>query len=692
MTSTPSSPVHKLHSESITVECCRACSFRYDFRLPNHQIVTVLCGRPIDVPYKAVSYLWEDTSKWLPLVCLKCSHIKAIPMRDSTKLWGILNFVRGGSKIWLDAMSIDQDDPKDLATQLMHMGDIYQRAQCVSVFLPREDSEAFEIVKDLAVTSDTILRSWNTETLSSNNENFAALADQYLKVFERWTEGVNGWKYWSRAWTFQEWSMAAEIEIMYERSDNNEGAKNIKEVIVSASSIICQSQMRLAKSKDGESKSLTSQLEAREETGRYLNLVRAHFPFVDFPISSSDEDPKELRGTTLGYPLRDIDSGTYVALGERSNSPNLLSMLSLSQSSIGISKREASKKADLVACWASMCNIAYDYDPEDSFAVALHKVVTTLRRQGLPIYNFIANSYGGETDLKFMEYATTHRHSNSRSGGHLFGPPIFTGRADTVTHFRHLLHGTAEFAALDFHFDVKLQLIDKVSIKRPVSLADKSALLASFKSLVSGRADGARVVDVMDPLAKILDGTRSEQLEKFIFVPVSIAVEDISTIPHFNTWAICPSSTVLANLAVARESLNGTLVLATLQPPFPAIEMQIVSYLNMTSQSSGTYLVKSDDKGVVDIVFRTSDTPFPDLLLTPPPVEMDIGFDMSSLLQSLDEHVFNVKISFQKEDYGVQIGRLGINIGLRKKMYAAATSSSTTRIPAEDFRVPGSWN
>lgn len=527
--------------------------------------------------------------------------------------------------------------------------------------------------------------------LSNNNESFTALAGQYLKIFERWTEGVRRWKYWSRAWTFQEWTMATEVEIMYERSDNNEGAKNIKDVIVSASSLIGRSQMQLAKSKDGESKSLTSQLEVREETGRYLNLVRAHFPFADLMISDSNEDPKELRRMAIGYPLRDIDSGTYVALGERSNAPNLRSMLSLSQSSIGISKREASKKADLVACWASMCNIAYDYDPGDSFAIALHKVVTALRRQGLPIYNFIANTYGGETDLNFMDYATTHQHSNSQSGGHLFGPPIFTGRADSITHFRHLLNGTAEFAVLGSHFDVTLQLVDKVTIKPPVSLANKSAVLASFSNLVSGKADGARVIDVMVPLAKLLDETASEQLENFLFVPVCIAVEDINTMPHFNAWAICPSSTVLANLGVARESLNGTLVLATFQPPFPATEMQIVSYLNMTSQSSGTYLVKSDDNGVVDIVFRTSDTPWPKLFWMASTIEQDMSFD-TSMLQSLNEHVFNMKIGFQKDDYGVQIGRLGINVGMRKKRYAAATSSNTTRAPKEDLRMPGSWN
>jgi len=59
----------------------------------------------------------------------------SIPMRDASKLWRIMTFVSGGSTIWLDAMSIDQNDPEDKAVQLFVMGDIYRNAETVSVLL-----------------------------------------------------------------------------------------------------------------------------------------------------------------------------------------------------------------------------------------------------------------------------------------------------------------------------------------------------------------------------------------------------------------------------------------------------------------------------------------------------------------------------------------------------------------------------
>jgi hypothetical protein len=37
-----------------------------------------------------------------------------------------------------------------------------------------------------------------------------------------------------------------------------------------------------------------------------------------------------------------------------------------------LSKREATYEADLVYCWASMCNIRFDYSQNDQYHVALH--------------------------------------------------------------------------------------------------------------------------------------------------------------------------------------------------------------------------------------------------------------------------------------------------------------------------------
>lgn len=45
----------------------------------------------------------------------------------------------------MDNMSIDQNNQTDVATQVAVMGEIYGRAECVSVLLPESDKEAYEI-------------------------------------------------------------------------------------------------------------------------------------------------------------------------------------------------------------------------------------------------------------------------------------------------------------------------------------------------------------------------------------------------------------------------------------------------------------------------------------------------------------------------------------------------------------------
>jgi hypothetical protein len=44
-------------NDSVFVECRRGCDFKYDFKLENLEIVTVICGEPeAGVQYKAVSF------------------------------------------------------------------------------------------------------------------------------------------------------------------------------------------------------------------------------------------------------------------------------------------------------------------------------------------------------------------------------------------------------------------------------------------------------------------------------------------------------------------------------------------------------------------------------------------------------------------------------------------------------------
>jgi hypothetical protein len=122
--------------------------------------------------------------------------------------------------------------------------------------------------------------------------------------------------------------------------------------------------------------------------------------------------------------------------------------------------------------------------------------------------------------------------------------------------------------------------------------------------------------------------------------------------------------------------LNGTLVLATCQGLRPAKEMQIVSYLNMTHQSHGTYLVKSDGKGIVDMVFRTADTPQQEVSGLREPVLSEELLSYLQIMESVDDQVFNMRISFQSNAYTVRLGMFTFAIVFGKMRFAAASDNT----------------
>jgi hypothetical protein len=123
---------------------------------------------------------------------------------------------------------------------------------------------------------------------------------------------------------------------------------------------------------------------------------------------------------------------------------------------------------------------------------------------------------------------------------------------------------------------------------------------------------------------------------------------------------------------VARESLNGTLVLAIYKAPQrdlkarpytsedprePATEAQIVAYLNMTNQIDGTYLIKSDQVGVLDIVFRTKDTPQHELfwMLEKATSEIDGGGWIPDwgITDAMSDRVLDLKISLEERCFSL---------------------------------------
>jgi hypothetical protein len=107
--------------------------------------------------------------------------------------------------------------------------------------------------------------------------------------------------------------------------------------------------------------------------------------------------------------------------------------------------------------------------------------------------------------------------------------------------------------------------------------------------------------------------------------------------------------------------------------------MQIVSYLNMTHQSHGTYLVKSDGKGIVDMVFRTADTPQQEVFGLREPVLSEELLSYLQIMESVDDQVFNMRIYFQSNAYTVRLGIFTFAIGLGKMTFTAASENTGPR-------------
>jgi hypothetical protein len=525
-----------------------------------------------------------------------------------------------GSTIWLDSLSINQNDHNDVASQVAVMGDIFGKAERVSVLLPPSDEEAYQNIAEIVRIAKVLLkRKWAFDLKAGDHlgesepdEGITAtghLVRRFFRAIEKLKVDLPKYLYWRRAWTFQEWSLAHDIELALDQPVDAATVfctlQNVKSTIVFAAIMVADYKLR-----NGQY--------ALMDVGFYRGLatirvdsVKRLFPFEEAFASYEETNESELR-----FQVAMPHFGTNEILGLRSTprptrtaETQFRARLSLMLDAFaGSTKREATFETDLVCCWASMCNISYGYSKMDTKTIALTKVIRALRKQSITVYNFLVNIHAGEEiDLSFFEYAASHEQCNATNHALLRGAPVFTGRTDTVVHLRNAVTQPSLLALCTLSrtsFGVLVRRIEGATLKMILPLTSREDAAIAISLATSGLADEYMFTDVVKDIEKLLNETPEEQLMNHFLVIASIPTGPGAKANYFDTWAICPLLTPLDTLFVAREEQNGTLVLAIMKPDSTYLT-SIIAYLTLTDQQCGTFLIPVSSNGDINIVLRT---------------------------------------------------------------------------------------
>lgn len=716
----PLPPVYS--SRPIKFESCRNCSTAYEYEISPGKRVTVIIGSPVRCPYKALSFVWGPVKR-TESICTKCRKESRILVSSPNKLHALMQVAGTEHPVWLDFLSIDQNSHQDIKNQMALMGQTYYRATYVSVLFPQEDEKLYRLLVSLLFCAHVFLSHFENFRLNRDRTLVLGLSlgdfcRAFFKNMGEFERSLPSWTYWSRAWTFQEWTLANDIEVAWEGDKNSPSLKNVKSTIFRAAVMVANYKLQ-----NGQY-ALIQPGFSRGEIVRRFDGVRRLFPYEDYLLTYEEVNPTQAAYQTilpcrfgteqlLGIRLQrrrrrlysdlphfvpvelDLERLTAIEIdpniihsddaraesasricgwdilscqrGQGSMMRPFLQQLTMPRdttdsisiarisrawtdlprneveatavgpfrarlatmlAAFGTHRREARFEADLIACWASMCGLQYDYHKDDTFAVALQKVVKYLRSRGVKVYNFLVNTVGtsAEVDCYFLQYSAPHPQCNANNGQYLPGTPIFNGRADTALHLYYSLSQPVNRTPLRGS-GVLLKKLSKDSA-RVLSITDctdTDEVLYSLYHAISGRLPNLESMDIfvdMDvrkdkiqdlflsdvlmTLDNVLRDIPRARLEQWRLVLVAIHLS--GNFPHpsagqHGTWAICREDAPFKDLFAARESLNGTFVLAArIEHGSDLARVQVFGYLVTTTQSSGSYLFESDEEGYVSIV------------------------------------------------------------------------------------------
>jgi hypothetical protein len=507
-------------------------------------------------------------------------------------------------RVWLDALSIDQANHADIARQIAVMGNIYREAAFVSVLLPSEDLDAFRALDQL-VSCSKMLYSQRRSAFERNSEATSGLGEtptsvlcqQYLDSISSFRQVMPSSTYWSRAWTFQEWAMAKDICVEHEKSLPDTRIDNAKSSVLLAILLLARYKLSLPE----------QELKINIGLSRYsvptvMRIVGSLFP--NFDLFKADKDIKDPSIIDPLISKIEADTAAAQANSEPGTDPSdFKTLLCLMLNAFGLNRREARFEADLVCCWASMCNIGYAYSRDDSFARALQKVVRAVRGRdgggGVRLYNFTVNVRGGaglEIDLLLLDHAAfyTPRVTTLDVAGPLEAA-LFSGMIVTERH----LHNAVNCREPHLHVPGPGVAVRAVANARITSLSLLSDIAAFNAQLEAG------VVGQWGPCAGgqerhvwgygfALDDEGVDRGNDFALAIVDVDVENsnISGKDSIKLWAICPARFVPADLFVAVETINRTLILAAREGH--VVGGCAVAYLTNTDSSQTSRVVEVD--------------------------------------------------------------------------------------------------
>ncbi|KAM7212784.1 hypothetical protein V8F06_011819 [Rhypophila decipiens] len=351
-----------------------------------------------------------------------------------------------GSALWMDNISIDQEDDEDVKKQVAAMGTIYENAKVVAVMLPPGDVEAYERLSEMIDVCGTILRHReyfepNEQCGPRDDEPYPMLSNSVQKFFaivDSLREATGKAKYWSRAWTFQEWALARDVDICVEseRPGDRATLHCVKSVVIDVAIMVVSYKLRYA-AYAGVDMGFS-----RGHGPAMLDRVKRLFPnetrFLSETERSREEARTQMHFTSFGgnEQLLGLRGGQLPTVGRTPEELFHARLSTMLNTFRGGKDRQATFEADMVACWASMRDIDYDYVKLDKLPVAIAKVTRALRKRGLKVYNFQSlSTTSPDADPEFFRYSFVHVKSNTEQDQEaIFGIPFMTGHMDTCIH------------------------------------------------------------------------------------------------------------------------------------------------------------------------------------------------------------------------------------------------------------------